>query len=192
MLTTLLSQAAGAETLYVADKLVLNVYAAPDQASDKVATVETGDALEVIERAETFVHIRLSNDREGWVGSNYLIAEPPAMLRLRELQKQTPASASPDATIRLNEQITALQKDNLQLSGQVELLKHELAMKTATADAEVSSPPGAAPDGSLAAAKVLTSPAPGPRRDCCRNRTRLIRTALGKVQHFMLKEIDAQ
>jgi uncharacterized protein YgiM (DUF1202 family) len=63
-----------AEQLYVEDKLVLNVYSEADQGSSRVATIETGDAVEEIERVEKFVHIRLADGREGWVGTNYLSA----------------------------------------------------------------------------------------------------------------------
>ena len=47
------SGALHAQQLYVADKLVLNVYQEPDQGSGRVATIETGDTVEEIEREVT-------------------------------------------------------------------------------------------------------------------------------------------
>ena len=58
--------------LFVSEKLVLNVYSEPEQAGSRVGTIETGDAVDELERGEGFVRIRLSDGREGWVGTNYL------------------------------------------------------------------------------------------------------------------------
>jgi uncharacterized protein YgiM (DUF1202 family) len=82
--------------LFVSDKLVLNVYTEPDQGGSRVATIETGDGVEEVERAERFVRIRLDDGREGWVGASYLTAETPATVRLRELQREQKAPAQAD------------------------------------------------------------------------------------------------
>jgi uncharacterized protein YgiM (DUF1202 family) len=88
------SQAAPAEPLrrlFVSDKLVLNVYSEPEQAGSRVATLETGDAVDEIERGQGFVRVRLTDGREGWVGSNYLTTDAPAVVQLRDLQRQQKA-----------------------------------------------------------------------------------------------------
>ncbi len=74
--------------LFVSDKLVLNVYSEPEQAGSRVGTIETGDAVDELERGEGFVRIRLSDGREGWVGTNYLTTDAPAAVQLRDLQRQ--------------------------------------------------------------------------------------------------------
>src|ERR1043165_411415 len=67
------SSAAYAEEMYVNDKLVVNVYEQPDQASAKVDTLETGDSMEVLDRTEGgFAHVKLANGREGYVRASYL------------------------------------------------------------------------------------------------------------------------
>src|SRR5689334_23309028 len=76
------------QRLFVSDKLVLNVYAEPDQGSSRIATIETGDAVDELERAENFIRVRLHDGREGWVGSSYLTSDAPAAVQLRELQRQ--------------------------------------------------------------------------------------------------------
>src|SRR4249919_2868679 len=74
--------------LFVSDKLVLNVYSEPEQAGSRVATIETGDAVDELERGQGFVRIRLTDGREGWVGSNYLTDDAPAAVQLKDLQRQ--------------------------------------------------------------------------------------------------------
>ena len=122
--------------VFVSDKLVLNVYAEPGQSGERVGTIETGDAVDEIERADDFVHVRLADGREGWVGANYLSTDPPAATRLRELQREQKAGApdkkSTDEIARLQKQVAALQK--------------ELAdAKTSSVAAAHAEPEGAAP-----------------------------------------------
>ncbi|HEX2494578.1 MAG TPA: TIGR04211 family SH3 domain-containing protein [Steroidobacter sp.] len=105
------------ERLFVSDKLVLSVYAEPGQAGERVGTIETGDAVDALERAGKFVHVRLADGREGWVGAHYLSSAPPAAVRLRELQRDqalnAPAAnrASVAEIARLQEQNAALQNE---------------------------------------------------------------------------------
>jgi SH3 domain protein len=120
-----------AEQLYVADKLVLNVYSEADQGGSRVATIETGDAVEEIERVENSVHVRLADGREGWVGANYLSARAPAIVRLKELQAGQPAQTTPAQTIdapkQLTDEIARLKKQNASLNAEVTELKKKAA-----------------------------------------------------------------
>ncbi len=106
---------------YVSDKLVLNVYAEPDSASARVATIETGDAIGEIETSGSYVRVRLSDGREGWVGASYLTAEMPAAARLRELQGGQKAAAAAaekkaaDEIQRLKNEAAALQSQLAEL-----------------------------------------------------------------------------
>src|SRR4030095_8054364 len=43
--------------LFVSDKLVLNVYSEPEQAGSRVATIETGDTVDELERGPRFVRV---------------------------------------------------------------------------------------------------------------------------------------
>ena len=121
------------QQLYVDDKLVLNVYAEVDQGGGRVATIETGDVVEEIERAEKFVRVRLSDGREGWVGSSYLTAQAPAIVRLKELQAGQPATTSAPAvdtthTKKLTDDVARLQKQNAALSTELTELKKKPAV----------------------------------------------------------------
>lgn len=111
---------------FVADKLVLNVYAEAEQGSARVATIQTGDAVEELERSGTMVRVRLEDGREGWVGASYLVSDAPAIVRLRELQRQQPNSTptpAPHVDKVLADEIAQLKKDNAALRGQVTSLQ---------------------------------------------------------------------
>lgn len=145
------------EKRFVSDKLVLNVYAEPDQGSERVATIQTGDSVEELERSGNLVRVRLEDGREGWVGANYLTSDEPAIVRLRELQRQQP-SAAPRVDKASLEEIAQLKKENGALRGQVSELQARIA-------APVAPPPPqgetivAAPEPPLQAA-VLPTTAP--------------------------------
>jgi uncharacterized protein YgiM (DUF1202 family) len=130
---------------YVSDKLVLNVYAQADQSGGRVATIQTGDSVEELERAGNQVRVRLEDGREGWVGANYLTSDAPAAVRLRELERDqrvpTPAAPVPDK--KSIEEIARLKKENATLQGRVsELQSRVIALGTMAqaAPAETSEP----------------------------------------------------
>lgn len=123
---------AHAQQLFVADKLVLNVYAEPDQGSDKIATLETGDSVEALERAESFMRVRLQDGREGWVGANYLTGEAPALVRLKELQREQKSAAQTQSA----GEIARLQKQNATLQSEIDQLKRKAAVVAPAAAAE--------------------------------------------------------
>lgn len=143
------------EKRFVSDKLVLNVYAEPDQGSARVATIQTGDAVEQLERSGNLVRVRLEDGREGWVGANYLTSDEPAIVRLRDLQRQQP-NAAPRVDKASLEEIAQLKKENTALRGQVSELQ-------ARVEASVAPPPPqgetitAMPEPPLQAAVILTT-----------------------------------
>jgi SH3-like domain-containing protein len=138
--------------LFVSDKLVLNVYAEADQSSSRVATIETGDAVDELERTENYARVRLQDGREGWVGSNYLTDDAPAAVQLRELQRQQ-KSAAQGADKKSAEEIARLKKESESLQAQIKELK-----------AAAAAPPPAPDDGVLEGAattpQTLTAAAP--------------------------------
>lgn len=122
---------------YVSDKLVLNVYAQMDQSGGRVATIQTGDSVEELERSGNMVHVRLEDGREGWVGANYLTSDAPAAVRLRELERNhnastTPAEPLPDR--KSLDEIARLKKDNTTLQGQINVLQARVTQLASTAE----------------------------------------------------------
>ena len=73
-----------AETQYVIEQLVVNVNSAPDASGERVATIKSGEAVEVLEQQGDQIHVHLANGTEGWVRKAYLSAEEPLRLRLNE------------------------------------------------------------------------------------------------------------
>lgn len=123
---------------FVSDKLVLNVYAEPEQGSTRVATIQTGDAVQELERSGTQVRVRLDDGREGWVGANYLVADAPAIVRLRELQRQQSAAAPAPRTDKASiEEIAQLKKQNAALLKQVSDLQSRAAAPPAKTEQPV-------------------------------------------------------
>jgi len=131
--------------LFVSDKLVLNVYSEPEQGGSRVATIETGDAVDEIERGASFSRVRLADGREGWVGSNYLTSEAPAAVQLRDLQRQQKCTTQA-ADKKAAEEIARLKKESEALQTQVKELKAAAAA------------PAVAEEG------VLEGASPGPER----------------------------
>jgi hypothetical protein len=68
--------------LYVVEQLVVNVNSAPDGAGERVATLKSGDRVELIERAGDEVHVRLASGRDGWVRASYFMTTEPLRVQL--------------------------------------------------------------------------------------------------------------
>lgn len=81
---TLLCSELRAEELYVIEYIVVNVNSEPDGSGERVATIRSGDRVEVIERNEGYVNVRLSSGAEGWVKAAYLSSDPPLRKQLEE------------------------------------------------------------------------------------------------------------
>jgi hypothetical protein len=75
---------AHAETAYVVEQVVVNVNSAPDSTGERIATIKSGDGVEVLDRQGDQVHVHLTNGTEGWVRKSYLSADEPLHVRLSE------------------------------------------------------------------------------------------------------------
>lgn len=73
---------AHAETLYVIDQLIVSVSSTADDTGERIASVHSGDSVQVFERHDAYAHVRLSSGTEGWVKSSYLSPELPLQQRL--------------------------------------------------------------------------------------------------------------
>ncbi len=92
--------AARAETAYVVEQLVVNVNSAPDASAERIATVKSGERLEVIERVRDQVHVQLAGGKDGWIRAGYLSADEPLRPRL---------AASTAEVARLKDELGRLQ-----------------------------------------------------------------------------------
>ncbi|TLY62136.1 MAG: hypothetical protein E6K52_06300, partial [Gammaproteobacteria bacterium] len=74
-----------AEALYVIEQLVVTVSSVPGGSGERVATLRSGDRVELLERQSGGeAHVRLANGAEGWVKAAYLSPELPLQRRLVE------------------------------------------------------------------------------------------------------------
>ena len=77
---------ARAETLYVAERMLVGLRAEAADTAPVVATVESGKPLEVLQRQDRFVQVRDPQGSEGWIEARYLSPDPPARSQLAKLQ----------------------------------------------------------------------------------------------------------
>lgn len=80
--------AAAAETQYVIDRIHVALRDGPADTAAALKTLESGAALEVLERAGNFVRVRDAQGVEGWMDARYLSAEPPARQQLAALREE--------------------------------------------------------------------------------------------------------
>jgi hypothetical protein len=131
-----LFSSAQAETVYVAERLRIALRAEVAETSPVVKTVETGAPLEVIERAENFVHVRDPQGTVGWIEARYLSPEAPARLQLSKLQEDLAKSRS--QTAEAQAQLKKAQAAAAEQAETIKKLEQEVADKPAM-------PPAATP-----------------------------------------------
>jgi uncharacterized protein YgiM (DUF1202 family) len=77
-----------AETAYVSDQLVLNVYTEQNQQGQRLATLHSGASVQTLATSGDFTQVRLADGIVGWVKSSYLTTDEPAAVRLKQLQDE--------------------------------------------------------------------------------------------------------
>ena len=77
-----------AETAYVSDQLVLNVYTEQNQQGQRLATLHSGTRVDTLATSSDFTQVRLADGTTGWVKSSYLTTDEPAAVRLKQLQEE--------------------------------------------------------------------------------------------------------
>ncbi len=140
---------AQAETLYVAERMLVGLRAEAVDTSPVVKSVESGKPLEVLQRQDRFVQVRDPQGAEGWIDARYLTPDPPARAQLANLQDQLNQSQAQAAEAK-----TQLKKAQATAAEQAAKIKElEQAAKDAAEKAAV--PPPANP---VSAPVVVTPP----------------------------------
>ncbi len=71
---------------HITDKLVVGLYPAPTAEDAPLRLLASGTPLEVLDRRDGFVEVRLADDSVGWIESRYVTDEKPAKAQLLETQ----------------------------------------------------------------------------------------------------------
>jgi len=88
-----------AEPAWVRGGLRLNLRSEPGTAFRIIGVLETGDGVELLEKREGWVKVRLENELEGWIPAGYLESERPPRIRLQQAEDEAAS-----LRVRLEEQ----------------------------------------------------------------------------------------
>lgn len=139
-----------AETAYVSDQLVLNVYTEQNQQGQRLATLHSGARVETLATSADFTQVRLPDGTTGWVKSSYLTTDEPAAARLKQLQEEldrsratTPALAEAAAKSELERREHELADKQAQLANRQAELDAALAARVPGAGAAPPAQPHA-------------------------------------------------
>jgi SH3-like domain-containing protein len=140
----LTATAAHADALYVIEQVVVNVNSAPDASGERIATVKSGERVEVLERVRDQVHVRLADGKDGWIRASYLSADEPLRARLAQRDQQ----------------VAQLEQDVGRLQAQL-AAAHTAAAPAASVPAATNAPTAAASVATPAATTTATDDAGG-------------------------------
>lgn len=75
-------------TRYVTDRLLLTMYAAPSPSAEVITRLKSGDVLTEMERQGRFTKVTTDSGKVGWVKQVFLVEEKPAVLVVRQAEKE--------------------------------------------------------------------------------------------------------
>ncbi|MDZ7660997.1 TIGR04211 family SH3 domain-containing protein [Thiohalophilus sp.] len=111
------------DTVYIDDMLRVGVRPEPDSRSTPVGVVTTGMQLEVLDSRGDYLRIRTDKGLSGWIKAVYATGEPPAMIKLEQLEKKRAEILEELDALRQN--VTVLEEANNSLNNQLDQVKAE-------------------------------------------------------------------
>ena len=87
-LVLLAAAARAGEPLYVVEQVIVSVNSSADGSGERVASLKSGERVELIERAGESVHVRLPDGKEGWLRAIYLSGDAPLKPRLAQAEAE--------------------------------------------------------------------------------------------------------
>jgi SH3 domain protein len=114
-----------AETLYVSDTLVITVRSGPSIEHRVIASLETGDTVEILERSGDWLQVAIAGDRQGWVLARYLSKQTPNFITVEKLTAQNQEQRSRIAALK-NEN-RELKKENNAVKGTLGKVEQDYA-----------------------------------------------------------------
>lgn len=118
--------AAVAEDRWVTDRGEFTMRSGKSTSNKIVRMLKSGTRVELLttDQASGYSKIRMENGKEGWVLSRYLLTEPPALVRLPELEKDLGRVAELSSERQaLQKEVRNLQAENTQLRSELERIK---------------------------------------------------------------------
>ncbi|MGD8758558.1 MAG: TIGR04211 family SH3 domain-containing protein [Deltaproteobacteria bacterium] len=114
------------ETRYVTEKLSVMVRTGPDLNRKIIAMPQSGTSVEILEVVDDeWVKVRLPNEKEGWMKSQFLVSGPPSKQMIGRLQKE-------NSTLSLQKKNLA--EENARLKKERKELENALSKQTKRAD----------------------------------------------------------
>ncbi len=130
LLVFFFSSNGSAETLYVSDYLIVNVRDNVEKPYSVVATVQSDDALEVLEESGRYVKVRTSDGSVGWIAKQYLKQELPKKLIIEQLETEISSLKEQISSLKQYEELSLnpdqIQQTVLDLQAQNSNLNNEL------------------------------------------------------------------
>lgn len=128
MLTLLAAPSVWAEGAYVTDHLQLGMYAGSNASGKRIATLESGDRVEILERAKRYAKVRSADGRTGWVKAAFLVDKAPAVVRIDALEQDNDrlAQALAEARKRLAEPEAIAEREKAALQHALEASNRRL------------------------------------------------------------------
>lgn len=79
---------AHADTQYVSDMLVLTIRDNPGKDANVLGSLITADPVEILEAGDRFMKIRTKEGLEGWVQKNFITADKPKAIIIKEMKNE--------------------------------------------------------------------------------------------------------
>ncbi len=117
-----------AESAWVKDEIRLNLRTGPGTSFRIVAAIETGDAVEVLERRESWTRVRIRDGDEGWIPAGYLQDTMPDRLRVARFEAE--AAELRERVAELTQESARLEEENAGLSDRDGEREQEIARLT--------------------------------------------------------------
>jgi len=84
----LAASTAAAARSWVKGDVLLNVRTGPGPEHRPLGAITTGDPVEILEQANGWTRVRTRDSEEGWIPSGFLQEEPPAVVRLVQVESE--------------------------------------------------------------------------------------------------------
>ncbi|HET6629226.1 MAG TPA: TIGR04211 family SH3 domain-containing protein [Woeseiaceae bacterium] len=129
LLLIALPLAAAADSAYVTDNLQLGLHRAADTSDRAFRTLESGQAVEILERDRYYAHVRLPDGTVGYVKAAYLVEDKPAKLIVAETRAEQE---------RLEQEIATLKQQFAGPAATIGALESQVAEQKATIEKELA------------------------------------------------------